>query len=75
MSYLQSALPNHDMPSPWFLESAAIPFTTGNSQGKISIDKSVSISLFECIIVFILQYDSADALLFIAGQAPSMQIP
>ncbi|KAJ0798002.1 putative Arf GTPase activating protein [Helianthus annuus] len=43
MSAMQSALP-----TPWFPDSAAIPFTPGNSQ---------------------------EALVFMTGQAPSMQIP
>ncbi|KAM0072710.1 putative Arf GTPase activating protein [Helianthus debilis subsp. tardiflorus] len=43
MSSMQSALP-----TPWFPDSAAIPFTPGNSQ---------------------------EALVFMTGQAPSMQIP
>ncbi|KAF5802415.1 putative Arf GTPase activating protein [Helianthus annuus] len=48
MSYMQSALPNHNMSSPWSSESAAIPFTPADSQ---------------------------DALVFVSGQATSMQIP
>ncbi|XP_024966993.1 probable ADP-ribosylation factor GTPase-activating protein AGD14 isoform X2 [Cynara cardunculus var. scolymus] len=47
MSSLQSAIPNHSISTPWFPESAAIPYTPGKSQ---------------------------DALVYLAGQAPSMQI-
>lgn len=49
MSSLQAGLPSHNMSTtPWFPESAAIPYTPGQSQ---------------------------DALVFIAGQGPSLQIP
>ncbi|KAK9075919.1 hypothetical protein SSX86_004249 [Deinandra increscens subsp. villosa] len=48
MSCMQSVLPNHNISSPWFSESAATSFTPGDSQ---------------------------DTLFFMAGQAPSKQIP
>ncbi|KAI7733271.1 hypothetical protein M8C21_007246 [Ambrosia artemisiifolia] len=36
MSHMQSALPNHNLSSsPWFSESAAIPFTPGDSQDTL----------------------------------------
>lgn len=47
MSSLQSAMPNHSISTPWFPESAAIPYTPGKSP---------------------------EALVYMAGQAPSMQI-
>nr|GEU47181.1 probable ADP-ribosylation factor GTPase-activating protein AGD14 isoform X1 [Tanacetum cinerariifolium] len=47
MSSVHSALPNHNMSTPWFSESATMPYAPGTQ----------------------------DALVYLAGQAPSMQIP
>ncbi|GKD90610.1 hypothetical protein Tco_1366117, partial [Tanacetum coccineum] len=47
MSSVHSALPNHNMSTPWFPESATISYSPGTQ----------------------------DALVYMAGQAPSMQIP
>ncbi|KAD3068400.1 hypothetical protein R6Q59_017590 [Mikania micrantha] len=35
MSSVQSALPNHNMSTPWFPDNAAIPFTPGKSQDAL----------------------------------------
>ena len=72
MSSVHSALPNHNMSTPWFPESATIPYAPG-TQGKISAAKSAFV-LLEPVLTA-MQHGFADAFVYMAGQAPSMQIP
>ncbi|GJU40698.1 probable ADP-ribosylation factor GTPase-activating protein AGD14 isoform X1 [Tanacetum coccineum] len=73
MSSVHSALPNHNMSTPWFPESATIPYAPG-TKGKISTAKSAFVVILESILTA-MQHGFADALVYLAGQAPSMQIP
>ncbi|GJV23525.1 hypothetical protein Tco_1376220 [Tanacetum coccineum] len=73
MRYVHSALPNHIMSICWFLRSATISYAYATTQGKLSTAKSAIVVLLEPVLAA-MKHGFAGALVYLADEAPSMQM-